>query len=443
MSFWQDALVFLGFRDAAPEARAAHTLKEVDFWLRDADWGTTTAAGISVTDPLALTVPEVHAAVQLVSGDVGRCPLKLQRHNDGEWIDDPGHDLWEILHDLPNPETTAQTFWSSLVADLLTVEHAYAEIVRDGVGRVVQLWRLNPERMSVERDPATLRKRYTYRLPKDERKTWVFDANRPPLLDLEYASPIRRCRDLIGLAVAIDTYIAKFFANGARPGGILSTPKTLTDGGRERLTAAWRAAYSGAANAHKVAVLEDDLKFQAMAQDNDAAQLLELRKFVRTQIAGTFKVPPHKVGDLERATFSNIEQQDREYVSTALAPLFANLAQAIRRDLLTTRQYPRMRAQFDYEALIQTDIQSRMTAFATARQNGIFSADDCRRKLGENPIGPAQGGDRYHMNGNMVPLTGAPAPTAPADPPTPRAPVETSADAPAPVDEPPLMEGVA
>jgi HK97 family phage portal protein len=302
-------------------------------------------------------------------------------------------------------------------------ERAYAEIVRDGAGVVRQLWRLDPARMTVSRD-ALNRKTYTYRLADGTTTTWTFDASRPPVLDLVYRSPLAQCRDLIGLALALDTYAAKFFANSARPSGVLTTPKQLSDVAADKLLKRWKATYGGAKNAHKVAILEEDVKFQAITATNEQAQFLELRKFVRTQIAGVFKVPPHKVGDLERATFSNIEHQSREYVAS-LAPLFLVFEQSIRRDLLTTRQYPRYRAVFDYETLIETDIQSRMTAFATARQNGIYSADDCRRKLKENPIGAAAGGNLYHMNGNMIPLTGPtsaafdlplqPAPAAEAD----------------------------
>lgn len=404
MSVWSSMLTFLGLRE--PEQR--RTLKEVDFWLNDVGWGVSTAAGVSVSQETALGVPEVNNAVELIAGDVGRCPLKLQEQVDGDWVDAEGRALWEILGSLPNPETTAEAFWGALVRDLLVCGHAYAEIVRDGVGRVLQIWRLDPSRMTVDREPGSLRKRYLYRLPGGEMKVLLFDPDKPPILDLDYVSPIQRCRDLIGLALGLDTYVAKFFANNARPSGVLRTSKPLNDDARQRLAAAWKAAYGGAANAHKVAVLEDDLQFQSISQDNTQAQLLELRRFVRTQIAGAFKVPPHKIGDLERATFSNIEQQDREYYSTALAPLFTKLAQAIRRDLLSTRQYPRYRVVWDYESLIQTDILSRMNGFSVGLQNGVYSPNDVRRKLGENPIPAAEGGNRYHMNGNMMPLTWVP-----------------------------------
>lgn len=401
----------LGWLLGAPEQR--RTLKEVDFWLRDGE-GSTTPAGISIDETTALNVPEVFACIQVIAQDVARCPLKLRaRDASGDWVDAMGPPLWELLHDLPNPETTATEFKAAMTRDLLLAERAYAEIVRDGTGRVSQLWRLDPTRMTTTRD-ALSRKVYTYRLPTGAERTWTFDADRPPLLELTHWSPVQRCRDLIGLAAALDQYSAKYFANNARPSGVLTSIKPLTDDARQRLKIAWQAAYGGVGNAHRVAVLEEDLKFQALSVPNDDAQFLETRQLLGTKIAGIFRVPPHKIGDLSRATFSNIEQQDREYVSGALAPYFSVWEQALRRDLLTTRQYPRFAATFDFEALIQADIQSRMAAFATARQNGVYSANDIRRKLNENLIPASEGGDRYHMNGNMVPLTGAPAAPEPA-----------------------------
>ena len=133
-------------------------------------------------------------------------------------------------------------------------------------------------------------------------------------------------------------------------------------------------------------------------------------------IAGAFRVPPHKIGDLERATFSNIEAQDRDYVNSSLNPYLVMWEQALRRDVLTTRQYPQYQVIFDREALIEADSVSRANGLAIGRQNGWWSANDVRRKLHENPIPADEGGDEYHMNGNMIPLTGAPEPEPAAQP---------------------------
>lgn len=369
--------------------------------------GVPSTAGVDVSLRAILNLPDVEACHRVIAQAVGRCPLKVRmRDAQGYWIDADQADLWEILHDLPNPEHTASAFRTQMTRDLLAHAHAYAEIVRRPAGGVMALWRLDPSRMHVDRD-AQNRKRYTYQLADGTSKVWIFDADRPPILDLEYPSPVHRCRDLFGLAIALEQYAGFFFANGARLSGILTTDQaTLDDSVLKDLRDKFAALYTGVRNAHKVAIATGGLKYQPLADTNDHAQLLDLMKLTRSYIAGIHGVPPHKIGDLERATFGNIEHLDREFVAQACDPLFVLWEQSIRRDVLTTRQYPRVRAVFDREALIQSDFKSRIESMAAARQNGIFSANDVRRKLDENPIPAALGGDHYHMNGNMVPLTG-------------------------------------
>lgn len=388
---------------AEPRERRA-TLTEVDFWLRDG-LAETVASGVEVTPATALSVPDVYACLNVLAEDVGRCPLKLRGRDDrGDLQDATEHYLWELLHDLPNPEMTAMQFRAQLTRDLLAYEVAYAEIVRKPNGQVQALWPLDPTRMTVERDGLN-RKRYTYRLDTGV-QVWTFDADRPPLLELRHPSPIHRCRDLIGLAIALDRYAGKFFANGARLSGLLMAKGGLKPDQRKNIAEMFAKLHGGVDNAHKVGVLEGDLEFKPMTSPNNEAQFNETRKVIRTMIAGAFRVPPHKIGDLDRATFSNIEAQDRDYVNSGLDPLLVLWEQSMRRDVLTTRQYPRYHAIFDREALIQADAQSRAEALAIGRQNGWWSANDVRRKLSENPIPAAEGGDAYVMNGNMIPLNG-------------------------------------
>jgi HK97 family phage portal protein len=200
-------------------------------------------------------------------------------------------------------------------------------------------------------------------------------------------------------------YGGKFFANGARLTGLLTAKVGLKPEQKQAVRETFNAMYAGVKNAHRVGVLEGDLEFKPLSSPNDEAQYHETRKMVRSLIAGAFRVPSHKIGDLDRATFSNIEAQDRDYVNSGLDPYLVMWEQAIRRDLLTTRQYPRYQAVFDREALIQADAQSRATGFATGRQNGWYSVNDIRQKLGENPIPAADGGNDYHMNGSFTPLS--------------------------------------
>jgi HK97 family phage portal protein len=384
------------------------TLKEVDFWLRDGLIDSV-ASGVSVTPYTALQVPDIYACISVLSQDVGRCPLKLRAlKDDGEWVDATDHQLWEILHDLPNPEMTAGEFRSDMMRSLLAHEAAYAEIVRNPNGTIKAMWPLDSTRMKVERDALNV-KTYTYsRGDVNKPLVWKFNPDRPPLLELKHPSPIHRCRDMVGLAIALDRYAGKFFANGARLSGLLNSPTTLTPDQRTLIRQMFESLHKGVENAHKVGVTEGPLTFTPMTTPNNEAQFNETRKHVRTMIAGAWRVPPHKIGDLERATFSNIEAQDRDYVNSSLNPYLVMWEQALRRDVLTTRQYPKYQVIFDREALIEADSKSRSEALAIGRQNGWWSANDVRRKLNENPIPVAEGGNQYHMNGNMIPLTGNP-----------------------------------
>ncbi len=409
MTWVERALGWVGLK------RSTHTLKEVDFWLSDSVWGgSATDAGVLVTPELAVTIPDVFACVNVIAQDVAACPIKYQQRTpDGDWYDADRHEFWDLLRDLPNPETTGVEFWAAMMRDVQIHEHAYAEIVRRGTGEPFQLWRLDPTRMTVTRDGLG-RKVYTYRVSTTGRQqSWTFNAERPPILELSLWSWVRQCRGLIGYAAALDTYGAKYFANAARPSGVLVAPHPLDDKARERLARSWRAAYGGVENAHKVAVLEHGVEFKAMSVPNNEAQFLEMRRYVTERICGVAGVPPHKVAELSRSTNNNIEQQSRDYLQR-LHPYFRMIEQAIRRDLLTSWTWPRYRAVFDREAMVQTDTQAQAAAFATYLQNGVYSPDDVRRKLHENPIGAAQGGDRYHMNGNMIPLTAVPMAPAPA-----------------------------
>jgi HK97 family phage portal protein len=384
------------------------TLTEVDFWLRDG-WIDTVASGVSVTPHTAMQVPDVYACVQVLAQDVGRCPLKLRAmKDDGEWVDATDHQLWEVLHDLPNPEMTAGEFRSEMMRALLAHEAAYAEIVRNPNGTIKGLWPLDPTRMTVERDHLNV-KVYTYRTDNENRPIiWRFDPDRPPLFELKHPSPINRCKDMIGLAIALDKYAGKFFANGARLSGLLNSPTSLTPDQRGLIRSMFESLHKGVENSHKVGITEGPLTFTPLTTPNNEAQFNETRKHIRTMVAGAFRVPPHKIGDLERATFSNIEAQDRDYVNSSLNPYLVMWEQALRRDVLTTRQYPRYQVVFDREALIEADAKSRSEALAIGRQNGWWSANDVRRKLNENPIPASEGGNQYHMNGNMIPLTGNP-----------------------------------
>jgi HK97 family phage portal protein len=397
--------------------RRDSTLKDPERWLLDALLGSeATASGQVVPWTVAIGLPDVFACAQVIAQDVARTPLKLQAVSAGNAYDAIDHELWEVLHDLPNPETTAYEFRYDLVWDLLTHEAAYAEIRRaPGSRRILGLWRLDPDRVSVGRDQDGV-KRWTYR--RDDGTTFLyrFNPDTPPLLHLRMRSPIRRVRETLGLLSAVERYGAKFFANGARLSGVFSAPAGTPQNAYDELKAQLRLLFTGTENAHRHMTTRGELKYTPFTSPNDEAQFIETRKYLRTLIAGAFRVPPHKIGDLERATFSNITQQEIEYVNGALGPQFTAWAQALRRDVLTTRQYPRYDVVFDITDLIEGDLLMVSEALSKQVDAGIITINEARRRLRMNTVA-AEIGDVHLVNGNKVPVTsahGTASPSAPA-----------------------------
>lgn len=298
---------------------------------------------------------------------------------------------------------------------LLLWGNAYAQIIRNGKGEVTALYPLMPDRMTVDRDENG-RLYYEYMVSSDDapinKKSTVrlspFDVLHIPGLGFDGLvgySPIAMAKNSIGMAIACEEYGAKFFANGAAPSGVLEHPGTIKDPSRVRES--WTQTFGGSSNAHKVAVLEEGMKYTPISISPEQAQFLETRKFQIDEIARIFRVPPHMVGDLEKSSFSNIEQQSLEFVKYTLDPWVSRWEQNLVRSLLTTDEKKKYFIKFNVDGLLRGDYQSRMNGYATARQNGWMSANDIRELENLDRISSEEGGDLYLINGNMLPLKNA------------------------------------
>ena len=218
-------------------------------------------------------------------------------------------------------------------------------------------------------------------------------------------SPIAMAKNAIGMAIACEEYGAKFFANGAAPGGVLEHPGTIKD--PQRVRESWQSTFGGSGNANKIAVLEEGMKYTPIGISPEQAQFLETRKFQINEIARIFRVPPHMVGDLEKSSFSNIEQQSLEFVKYTLDPWVIRWEQSIQRSLLSKDEKAVYFVKFNLEGLLRGDYQSRMNGYAIGRQNGWMSANDIRELENLDRIPEEDGGDLYLINGNMLPLQNA------------------------------------
>ena len=298
---------------------------------------------------------------------------------------------------------------------LLLWGNAYAQIIRNGKGEVIALYPLMPNKMSVDRD-ANGQLYYTYTRSTDEAPTMQgmtvtlkpSDVLHIPGLGFDGLvgySPIAMAKNAIGMAIACEEYGAKFFANGAAPGGVLEHPGTIKD--PQRVRDSWQSTFGGSGNANKIAVLEEGMKYTPIAISPEQAQFLETRKFQINEIARIFRVPPHMVGDLEKSSFSNIEQQSLEFVKYTLDPWVVRWEQSIMRSLLSDSEKKEYFVKFNLEGLLRGDYVSRMNGYAIGRQNGWMSANDIRELENLDRIPAEEGGDLYLINGNMLPLKDA------------------------------------
>ena len=363
----------------------------------------TSVAGKPVNERTAMQTTVVYACVRIIAETIASLPLHVYRNLDRGKERAPTHPLYPLLHDAPNPEMTSFIFRECLMSHLLLWGNAYAQTIRDGRGRIIALYPLLPDRMTPDRDT---RGRLFYIYQKDGQVHYLSpdDVLHIPGLGFDGIlghSPIALARNAIGLNIAAEEYGGKFFANGANPSGILTTPGVIKD--PEKVRSAWSKAYNGA-NAHKVAVLEENLHYERISIPNNEAQFLETRKFQIEEICRIFQVPPHLVASLDRATFSNIESQSISFVVHTIRPWLVRWEQALNRSLFPDKERSDFFVSFVVDGLLRGDYKSRMEGYAIAIQNGFMSPNDVRSLENLNPIPAELGGDLYAMNGNMLPL---------------------------------------
>jgi len=377
-----------------------------------------TTSGKPVNENSAMQMTAVYSCVRILSETLAGLPLHVYRYSDdsGGKEKDLSHPLYRLLHDEPNPEMTSFVFRETLMGHLLLWGNAYAQVIRNARGEVVSLYPLMPNRMTVDRDkngslyymyqrsdgdaPSLCKSSQVILAPSD-----VLHIPGLGFDGLVGYSPIAMAKNAIGLAIATEEYGAKFFANGAAPGGVLEHPGTIKD--PQKVKESWNSAYQGSSNAHRVAVLEEGMKYQSIGVSPEQAQFLETRKFQINEIARIFRVPPHMVGDLEKSSFSNIEQQSLEFVKYTLDPWVIRWEQSMYRVLLSESEKKDHFIKFNVDGLLRGDYQSRMNGYATARQNGWMSANDIRELENLNRIPAEQGGDLFLINGAMTKLQDA------------------------------------
>ncbi len=372
-------------------------------------------SGKRVTDRTALQHIAVYACVRVLSEAIAQLPLHVYKYNDKGKERVLQHPLYFLLHDQPNPEMTSFVFRETLMSHLLIYGNAYAQIIRNGRGDVIGLYPLMPDKMKVDRDEKNrliyIYSRYDEANPnlKEQGDIVLYADDVLHIPGLGYDglvgySPIALAKNAIGISIACEDYGASFFGNNANPSGVLEHPGVIKN--PDKLRDAWHRAYGGR-NAHKVAVLEEGVKFTPISIPNNEAQFLETRKFQIEEIARMYRVPLHMIGDLDHATFSNVEHLSLDFVKYSLDPWIVRWEQSLQKALLSDSEKGRYFIKFNVDGLLRGDYASRMQGYSIGIQNGFLCPNDVRELEDMNLIPEEKGGFTYMVNGSMSRLCDA------------------------------------
>ena len=376
-----------------------------------------TNSGERVDEKSAMQISTVYACVRLLAETVASLPLHLYRLTDkGDGKERAtDHPLYKILYRQANPEMTSFSFREAMMTQLLLYGNAYAQIVRDGKNGILGLYPLLPENVQIDRaengELFYTYSAYTDEVPGEHDKEIVFQRDEilhiPGLgfNGLVGFSPIAMMKNSLGTTLAVEKYGSSFFKNGAQPMAVLEHPGVLKD--PQKIRDNWVNAYGGAGNAHKVAVLEEDMHYKPISLPPEDSQFLSTREFGVEEICRIFRVPPHMVQDLKRSTYNNIEHQSIDFVMHTIMPWLIRIEQAIIKDVLIEEEQDDYFPKFNVDGLMRGDYKYRMDGYAVGFSNGFLSPNDIRRLENMDLIPAEDGGDDYYLNGSYTKLKDA------------------------------------
>lgn len=375
-------------------------------WFRGG--GSDTYTGKDVNQVTALNYTAVYAAVLILSETIGALPLELRRRTDDGFSEDAReHPLWGLLHDMPNPEMDAMQFRQTMQGHVATWGNAYAEQVRDGGGRVRELWPMRPDWMTVKRGKSN-QLEYHYRTKTGQTRVYgrdrIFHLSGWGYDGIIGYSPISMARQAIGFGLATEEFGGRFFGNGATAGGVLQHPASLSEQAHKNLQNSFREQHGGLANAHRPLILEEGMSWQTIGIPARDAQFLESRRFQLEEVARIYRVPLHLMQNLDRATFNNIQELGISFVTYTLLPWQVRWEKAIDSQLLTaSERRTGLFAKLRTRALLRGNLEQQSAAYKDGRQWGWFSPNDIRRLEDLSPISDEDGGNVYLQPLNMVP----------------------------------------
>jgi len=377
-------------------------------WFFDALGGTRTLTGETINENTALNYSAVWAATRIIAETVASLPLITYRRLPGGRGKEraPDHNLYRVLHDAPNTEMDAFTFREMMTAFLVNWGNAYAEITRTPDGTIRELWPLHARQVRPIRTTAGA---VAYEVSDDTGQIITIGSQNMLHLvgtlsenGITGKGVIRQARESIGMGVATEKYGAAFFGNGARPGGVLQHPGNPTKEAADAMRKGWESMHGGGAeNAHRTALLREGTTYQAIGVPPEEAQFLESRQHNVTEIARWYRLPPHILADLSRATFTNIESENLNLVTHSIRPWLVRYEAAIRRQLLVDDD--EHFAEFLIDGLLRGDTGARTTALTAQFLNGALTLNEWREIENRNAL-DGDDGDKHFVPLNLTPI---------------------------------------
>ena len=394
----------MGFLTKLKENKQASNLASPAQWLIEM-FNPNSTSGVTVTEEKAMEHTAVYAAVRIIAETIASLPLHVYTEQDGERKKAKDNYLYKILKRKPNNLMTSFTWREVMLAHLLLWGNHYSKLDLSNDGKIKAIWPLMPGQMQVKKRDDRIYYKYS---PADA-SPQMFEQNEimhiPGLgfNGIVGKSVIKMARESVGLGLAAEEFGSRFFSQGAQPGGIVEYPGKLSDDAYDRYKKDMRDQYSGLSKSHKLMVLEEGLKYHQTGIPPDDAQFLETRRFQVEEIARIFRVPPHMLADLDRATFSNIEQQSINFVVNTIRPWLVRIEQVLNDSLLSDRNNKNY-IKFVVEGLLRGDAESRASFYNQMFNIGAMSINEIRDKEELNPI---DNGDQSFVPLNMLPLSSA------------------------------------
>jgi HK97 family phage portal protein len=379
-------------------------------------FGSESLSGEQVNEYTALNYSAVYNAISLISGTIGALPLHLmQKKGDKKRIADD-RVMYRVMHDEWNPYITAMAGRETLMSHVLSWGNGYAEKVFNGYGELVQLWPITPDRVTPEMRDGSL----VYRIRVDSKdiimpREKILHVPGLGFDGLVGYSVIAMARKSIGLSMAMETFGSTYFGNGTHPGMIVEHPGQLSPQAHTNLKNSLTETYSGLGKAHRMMLLEDGMKVQKITIDPEDSQFLESRQFQIPEIARWFNLPPHKLKDLTKSSFSNIESEQISFVTDSILPWLVRLEANYNMQLLNASDkslsgHGRLYFKHIVEGLLRGDAASRSAYYAVMLDKGVMSINEVREK---EDLDPVKGGDIHLVPLNMTTLENAGKPPEP------------------------------